>query len=120
MCGIAVIVSSERDRKIPAGCIERMVASLAHRGPDEQGISTRPSCHLGHRRLCAIDPTGGVQPMSDDTGRWCLTFNGEIYNFRELRKELQAHGVHFHTRSDTEVLLLGYRHWGEAVVERLN
>lgn len=118
MCGIAAIVSIQR--AIPAGRIERMVASLAHRGPDEQGIVTTHQCHLGHRRLCVIDPAGGRQPMWDDSSRWCVTFNGEIYNFRDLRTELERSGVIFRTNSDTEVLLLAYRHWGDAAVQRLN
>lgn len=119
MCGIAAIVGEGR-RSASDAAIARMTASLAHRGPDEQGVVTLDGCRLGHRRLCVIDPVGGGQPMSDPTGRFHLTFNGEIYNYRELRSELESHGVRFRTNSDTEVLLAAFGHWGDEAVTRFN
>src|SRR5690606_16720031 len=74
---------------------------------------------LGHRRLAIIDPVGGHQPMCDDAAGLALTFNGEIYNFRQLRAELEAMGYRFQRDSDTEVLLRAYQQWGEGVVEKL-
>jgi asparagine synthase (glutamine-hydrolysing) len=101
-----------------------MLDSLAHRGPDGRGTARYSSqagdrVLLGHRRLAIIDPVGGKQPMCDDAAGLALTFNGEIYNFRELRAELAACGCKFALDSDTEVLLRAYQHWGEKVVERL-
>ncbi|MBC20552.1 MAG: asparagine synthase (glutamine-hydrolyzing) [Planctomycetaceae bacterium] len=118
MCGIVTICSNRPG--LNAGPIVQMTEDLAHRGPDADGVVQMSKCHLGHRRLQVIDPVGGQQPMWDDSRRFCVTFNGEIYNFRELRRELQTRGVDFHTHSDTEVLLLGYREYGSAVVEKLN
>ena len=118
MCGIVAICSNGSN--VPPETVSGMTANLAHRGPDADGVVHTASCHLGHRRLQVIDPAGGQQPMWDDSHRYCITFNGEIYNFRELRRELQSRGVYFHTHSDTEVLLLGYREYGAAVVEKLN
>ncbi|MCO8120564.1 asparagine synthase (glutamine-hydrolyzing) [Stieleria sp. TO1_6] len=97
-----------------------MIETLHHRGPDSFGSESAAGCQLAHRRLEIIDPSGGAQPMWDDTKRYCLTFNGEIYNFRELRQELQSRGVRLHTHSDTEALLLAYREYGDAVVDKLN
>ena len=84
--------------------LERMVATLAHRGPDGHGILNLGECQLGHTRLSIIDLEGGVQPMKDVSGRYSITFNGEIYNYRELRAELEKRGRAFSTRSDTEVI----------------
>ena len=104
--------------------LERMLQSIEHRGPDGHGTceyrtSDGRRVLLGHRRLAIIDPTGGHQPMVDDEAQLALTYNGEIYNFRELRDELAACGYRFTTDSDTEVLLRAYQHWGDKVVERL-
>ncbi len=96
-----------------------MTRSLAHRGPDGEGMFIRPGIGLGHRRLAIIDPVGGVQPMSNAHGTLWITYNGEIYNFRELRAQLAHAGHMFVTESDTEVLLLAYEEWGKACVERL-
>ena len=100
-----------------------MTDRLAHRGPDDEGLWHDPvrKVSLGHRRLSIIDLAGGRQPMWSPDGRLAVVFNGEIYNFQELRAELLAEGHAFHTdHSDTEVLLLGYRAWGEQLTERLN
>jgi asparagine synthase (glutamine-hydrolysing) len=115
MCGIGAIAGPrQRD-----GAIERMVASLAHRGPDAHATSHAAECELGHARLAIIDLTTGAQPMSDASARYSIAFNGEIYNFPELRKELERAGHAFRTTSDTEVLLEGYREWGRGLVDRL-
>jgi asparagine synthase (glutamine-hydrolysing) len=101
-----------------------MLERIAHRGPDGSGIVDYAAAGgrrvlLGHRRLAIIDPEGARQPMVDDAAGLALTFNGEIYNFRELREELRARGYRFALDSDTEVLLRGYQHWGEEVVGHL-
>lgn len=129
MCGIAGFVApgvSVSGRCSGAGdrnLLERMTRVLAHRGPDAEGyfIDSKRGVHLGHRRLSIIDLSGGAQPMSTPEGNLTIIFNGEIYNHSELRAQLQAKGHLFQTdHSDTEVLLLGYREWGEGLLERLN
>src|SRR4029450_13335182 len=100
----------------------RLRDELTHRGPDDAGVYRDPELpvFLGHRRLSILDLSPlGRQPMGDPTGSFWLTFNGEIYNFKELRKELEEAGYVFKSQTDTEVMLHGYRHWGEKVVERL-
>jgi len=114
MCGIAGHVGSTRPELLPA-----MLGLLKHRGPDDSGIHASGDVGLGMTRLAIIDPVTGRQPMSDDTGRYWIVFNGEIYNFRELRAELMTAGRRFRTRSDTEVILQAYAVHGEACVERL-
>jgi len=116
MCGIAAIVGRELTPAHPG--IEAMVAALAHRGPDADGIARLDGCHLGHARLSILDLAGGAQPMTY-AGRYWITFNGEIYNHAELRDELIRLGHRFATRSDTEVILAAYAQWGEACLDRL-
>ncbi len=105
--------------------LESMLESIAHRGPDGQGtcsfpcVSTGHQVFLGHRRLAIIDPEGAHQPMCDADAGLALTFNGEIYNFRELREELSSLGYIIKRDSDTEVLLRAYQHWGSDVVRHL-
>ena len=118
MCGIVAICANGAN--LSSEVVGKMNAHLTHRGPDADGLMQTDVCHLGHRRLQVIDPVGGQQPMWDDSRRYCITFNGEIYNFRELRRELESLGARFRTQSDTEVLLLAYREYGSAVVEKLN
>lgn len=116
MCGFAAIVGPH----VRADAVASMVAALRHRGPDAQGITELEGCTLGHARLSIIDIAGGAQPMADETGRYWISFNGEIFNFRELRRDLETRGCHFRTRSDTEVILKGYRVFGDALPEKLN
>jgi asparagine synthase (glutamine-hydrolysing) len=118
MCGIAGIVDLAGRREPDAALVRRMTDALTHRGPDESGVHCAPGVGLGHRRLSIIDLASGQQPMASDDRQCWLTFNGEIYNFRELRAELEAAGHVFHTRSDTEVLLRGWLTWGEDCVRR--
>ncbi|MGE5517544.1 MAG: asparagine synthase (glutamine-hydrolyzing) [Bacteroidota bacterium] len=124
MCGIAGWIDREA-APIGPGVIEAMTNAIAHRGPDGAGRwdggagGGRWRLSLGHRRLAIIDIEGGAQPMVAPGGRAVLVFNGEIYNFVELRTELEAAGHRFHTSSDTEVLLAAYLQWGADCVQRL-
>src|SRR5690606_10695708 len=85
--------------------------SVVHRGPDGAGTFVEGPLGLGHRRLSIIDLGTGQQPMQTEDGRFVITYNGEIYNYRELRKELEARGARFLTQSDTEVILQAHEHW---------
>lgn len=116
MCGISAIVGPSADGTV-AG-LDRMVLALAHRGPDGQAAEYLPGCALGHTRLSIIDLECGAQPMADVTGRYRITFNGEIYNYAELRDELLIQGARFRTHSDTEVVLAACAHWGAAALEK--
>ena len=118
MCGICGVVYA--DRQLPdRGLLEAMNYPLRFRGPDADGFFLAPGVGLGHRRLSVIDLATGGQPMTDPTGHVTIAFNGEIYNFRELRPQLEAAGARFQTTSDTEVLLQGYLHWGPELLPRL-
>lgn len=97
-----------------------MARSMRHRGPDDEGYYLDGPLGFGFRRLSIIDLEGGHQPMSDQEGTTWVVFNGEIYNFRELRSELESFGHVFRTRSDTEVIIHGYKQWGDGVLDRLN
>jgi asparagine synthase (glutamine-hydrolysing) len=123
MCGIAGWIGTPQT-SLTGETLARMLGAIAHRGPDDEGMYScrSPSGYevaLGHRRLAIIDPDGARQPMRDPAAGLALTFNGEIYNFRELRDELSGLGYRFQRDSDTEVLLRAYQHWGEEVVHRL-
>ena len=114
MCGIAGQLSfagPDRD------AVARMTRALAHRGPDAEGFATQGPIAFGHRRLSIIDIAGGSQPMFSPDGTLGVVFNGEIYNYRELRDELSGH--RFRTASDTEVLLHLYQELGEVFVDKL-
>lgn len=120
MCGIAGLFDPRTARAFDPGLINRMCDVIAHRGPDGEGFHLEPGLALGHRRLAIIDLAGGVQPMHTTEGDLTVVFNGEIYNFLELRAELEALGARFVSRSDTEVLLHGWRHWREGLLPKLN
>ena len=120
MCGIAGIWNRDGGPVIPEQ-IAAMTDIQAHRGPDDRGIYLAGNIGLGHRRLAIIDLTpGGHQPMPNDERTLWLTYNGEVYNYIELREELQALGVRFRSKSDSEVLLKSYERWGPECVKRLN
>jgi asparagine synthase (glutamine-hydrolysing) len=120
VCGITGILNYSGEPVSPV-VLERMTTSLAHRGPDGAGMFFDRGLGLGHRRLSIIDLTsGGSQPMATSDGRFVVTYNGEIYNFLELRRELEAKGYHFWSRSDTEVLLNAWAEWGVAALDKFN
>lgn len=120
MCGIAGIVHADRDRPGDGAAIAPMLAAAAHRGPDGQGVWTAPGVALGHLRLAIIDLAGSPQPMVSADGQAVLVFNGEIYNFRELRRELAATGTRFVTDGDSEVILAAWQRWGVDCLPRLD
>lgn len=117
MCGIAGIM--RWNVKVPDRAeIERMTAAIAHRGPDGVGFLVRDNVALGHRRLAIIDPALGHQPMSNEDGSLWLTYNGEMYNYRELKEELRRAGHEFVTNSDTEVVIHAYQEWGAECLKK--
>lgn len=123
MCGIAGWLGRSRDLSAREAVIWSMTNTLAQRGPDSQNVWVSDDIAIGHSRLSVIDPAGGGQPMIRHgiAGEpVVLTFNGEIYNFVELRRELRALGWSFSTGSDTEVLLVAYLHWGSEFITRIN
>jgi asparagine synthase (glutamine-hydrolysing) len=120
MCGICGQYNFKGRSQVIKENIERMTKTLVHRGPDDEGYYLSGSLGFGFRRLSIIDLEGGHQPMSDREESTWLVFNGEIYNFPELKKELEGYGHIFRTRSDTEVIIHGYKQWGEDVFNHLN
>ncbi|MBZ5659135.1 MAG: asparagine synthase (glutamine-hydrolyzing) [Acidobacteriia bacterium] len=118
MCGICGVIGIERS-ELAEAVTRRMTEALWHRGPDEDGLLVAPSAALGMRRLSIIDLPGGHQPVFNETGNVGVVFNGEIYNFRELRKTLEGLGHTFRTHSDTEVIVHAYEEWGEQCVREL-
>ena len=122
MCGIAGFFSLS-DRTLPSGAgriVRAQIDCLRYRGPDAQASHLGPGVALGHARLSIIDVSSAAnQPMFDRTGRICVVFNGEIYNFQEIRRELEGQGVRFRTNSDTEVIVEGYAVWGLDVVHKM-
>ena len=121
MCGITGFVDFDgHDRAEAQARVKRMADSIVHRGPDEEGLYVDEFAAFGHRRLSIIDLSSGQQPMGALDGQVQIVFNGEIYNFIEIRAQLEAKGHRFKTNCDTEVILLGYLEWGEHCVDRLN
>ncbi len=119
MCGIAGILSIDGARSPDERALAAMVASIRHRGPDEDAHTIRGPVGLGIRRLSIIDPAGSHQPLANETGDVVMVFNGEIYNYRELRASLEKEGHIFATRGDGEVVVHGYETWGTGVFEKL-
>ena len=122
MCGICGWVDFEHDQRQRSGQLRAMTASMALRGPDDDGTWVSRDAAIGHRRLTVIDPVGGSQPMIHDdrrAGPVVLSYSGEVYNFRELRAELAGNGHMFRTESDTEVVLRTYLQWGDQAAQRL-
>jgi asparagine synthase (glutamine-hydrolysing) len=120
MCGICGQYNFESQAPVIRSDIVAMANSIAHRGPDDQGYYLAGPLGFGFRRLSIIDLAGGHQPMSDQEESVWVIFNGEIYNFPELRRELEGYGHVFRTNSDTEVIIHGYKQWGDDVLNRLN
>lgn len=119
MCGIAGFISPQYPAETRQNAVERMCESMRHRGPDDDGVFSSTIATLGMRRLAIFDPANGHQPMATPDERFHIVFNGAIYNFRELRDELEAIGISFQTQCDTEILLAAFVHWGEKCLPRL-
>src|SRR5213083_2367301 len=120
MCGIAGVLKRAGERADPAD-LRRLADALAHRGPDDEGFHVDGPLGLAHRRLSILDlSAAGHQPMANEDETVWIVFNGEIYNFPELRKSLLSAGHQFRSRTDTEVLIHGYEEWGIDFVKRLN
>src|SRR5512143_2938180 len=121
MCGICGVVARDHHQDVGA-LVRRLLHALAHRGPDGEGLRFLSGRHaaFGHRRLSIVDLVTGDQPMSNEDGRVWVTYNGEIYNHRELRTELEESGHRFRTQADTEVLVHGFEAWGPSLFARLN
>ncbi len=120
MCGLSGFINLD-GRPADEEILRAMNAALAHRGPDGEGVWGEGPVGLGHRRLAIIDLSpAAAQPMATPDGRFHISYNGEIYNFKELRRELERSGARFRSRSDTEVVLEAFARWGEAAVERFN
>ncbi len=120
MCGIAGLFHCGTPKPVDPARIKRMCDALEHRGPDGEGVWTDAGVGLGHRRLSIIDIEGSPQPMHSADGNAVLVFNGEIYNFRELRRELEGQGATFRTDGDSEVILAAWQRWGVDCLERLH
>jgi asparagine synthase (glutamine-hydrolysing) len=119
MCGIAGI--ARRDRAgVSLDTLARMGAAIQHRGPDGYGFYTGGRVGFAHLRLSIVDLSGGAQPLTNENGQVVVTYNGEVYNHLELRRELEAYGHVFRTNCDTEVLVHGWEQWGPAMLQRLN
>lgn len=120
MCGIAGIYNLNRE-SVPTGLLKSMTDAIAHRGPDGEGFYTDGPVGLGHRRLAIIDLSpAGQEPMANESADLIITYNGEVYNFQELRVELQALGHRFQSKTDCEVVVHAYEQWGEECINRFN
>ena len=120
MCGIAGFVNVADLPAPDLPLLRRMAGAVAHRGPDEFGTYRDATAGLAHARLSIVDLVTGQQPLTNEDGTLWVVFNGEVYNYVELRAELEARGHRFRARSDTETLLHSYEEWGERAVERRN
>jgi len=120
MCGIAGILCGDPAAAVDREQLGRMVSIIRHRGPDGEGLHLAPGIGLGHRRLAIIDPAAGHQPMVDAGTGNVIVYNGEVYNYVEIRSELEGRGHRFTTHSDTEVILKAYVEWGVDCLERFN
>ncbi len=120
MCGIAGILCLDPQRQPARDALEAMTRCLRHRGPDDEGLLIKAPVGLGHRRLSIIDVAGGHQPLSNEDGSVSIVYNGEIYNFAELRRELEKAGHRFATHSDTETIIHAYEQYGTDCLQRFN
>ena len=120
MCGIAGIYHFESSRSADELLLKKMTTTLSHRGPDGEGFYCNNNIGLGHRRLSIIDLSTGDQPMFNEDKSIAIVFNGEIYNYVELRDELKQYGCRFLTNSDTEVIIRAYEKWGTDCQNKFN
>ena len=120
MCGICGQLASESRQGANDALLRRLNATLRHRGPDSDGYYVNSGAGLAISRLAIIDLAGGNQPIANEDGSIVVVFNGEIYNFRELRSELQRLGHRFRTQSDTEVIVHGYEQWADQALDHFN
>src|SRR2546429_7067421 len=120
MCGIAGLHGWDLGRAELQRALEQMCASIAHRGPDDRGTMVADSIGLGMTRLSIIDLAGGRQPIYNEDGTIAVVFNGEIFDYVEIRAELEALGHRFKTKTDTEVIVHGYEEWGLDFPNHLN
>lgn len=120
MCGICGFLYADENRPAERHLLERMNATLYHRGPDDDGFYLQGPLGMAMRRLAIIDVAGGQQPIANEDGSVVVTYNGEIYNFRELRSELEKYGHRFLTHSDTEVIVHAYEQWGDSALRHFN
>ncbi len=120
MCGICGIYNYKNSENVSEVLIKQMTSKIAHRGPDDEGFYIKRNIGLGHRRLSIIDIEGGHQPIANEDGTVWIVYNGEIYNFKELRKYLVKHGHEFQTETDTEVIVHAYEEFGIDCVKRFN
>ena len=120
MCGICGHLNSERDRPMNAALLIRMNQTLQHRGPNDEGFYADGNISMAMRRLSVIDLVGGKQPVTNEDGTVAVTFNGEIYNFKQLRTELIQAGHRFATNSDTEVIVHAYEQWDDDALNHFN
>ena len=119
MCGLTAIFSADQQRQIQRQTLEAMTSALSHRGPDAAGYALVPGMAMGHRRLSIIDPELGQQPIVSDDQSLYIVYNGEIYNYREIRQRLIELGCQFHSQCDSEVLLKAWQTWGEDTPAKL-
>src|SRR5262245_56547412 len=119
MCGISGKLNHDRQSPMSSALIQRMTDAIVHRGPDGEGHYVKGPVGLGHRRLAIIDLEAGAQPMTNEDGTVWIVFNGEIYNFKELRVQLESKGHIFQTHSDTEVIVHLYEELGPDCVNQL-
>ncbi|MGH2480500.1 MAG: asparagine synthase (glutamine-hydrolyzing), partial [Ktedonobacteraceae bacterium] len=120
MCGICGVYNAQSGQPAAARLIEHMMDVLVHRGPDDQGLYLERELGLGFQRLSIIDLTGGKQPVTNETGTIQLVFNGEIWNYRELQRELRTRGHLLRTQADAEVIVHAYEEDGPACIARLH
>jgi asparagine synthase (glutamine-hydrolysing) len=120
MCGIVGVYNFNDGKPVSGTLLERMLVSINHRGPDERGIYLNNNLGLGNVRLSILDLATGQQPLCDDSGNFWIVFNGEIFNYLEIREELEKKGFRFKTKSDTEVIVAAYSAWGIDFISRLN
>jgi len=120
MCGICGHLNLERGRAVESALLDEMNKTLQHRGPDDEGFYVDGNIGMAMRRLAIIDVIGGHQPIANEDGTVVVTFNGEIYNFKQLRTELIQAGHRFTSNSDTEVIVHAYEQWGDGSLSHLN